>query len=157
MSTEAFDPYHRWLGIPPKHQPPDHYRLLGIERFESDAEVICDAADRQMMHVRTYQLGEYSSLSQKILNELAVARVCLLNPEKKAAYDEQLRARLASTAPSPPARVSCRTAVIVAPRSATPSPQKTGSVVPNFAENVGCVRRYCVARGYVEDALRDSH
>ncbi|MDY0169505.1 MAG: serine/threonine-protein kinase [Thermoguttaceae bacterium] len=35
--------------------------------------------------------------------------------------------------------------------------EMTNSVVPNFAENVGCVRRYCVARGYVEDALRDSH
>ena len=28
----AFDPYHKWLGIPPKQQPPDHYRLLGVER-----------------------------------------------------------------------------------------------------------------------------
>lgn len=36
---EAFDPYHRWLGIPPKHQPADHYRLLGIDRFEDDPEV----------------------------------------------------------------------------------------------------------------------
>lgn len=23
-----FDPYHKWLGIPPKDQPPNHYRLL---------------------------------------------------------------------------------------------------------------------------------
>ena len=35
--SEAFDPYYRWLGIPPGEQPPDHYRLLGIERFEADA------------------------------------------------------------------------------------------------------------------------
>ncbi len=92
--TTSFDPYHRWLSIPPKHQPPDHYRLLGIERFESDAEVIRDAADRQMVHVRSYQLGEYSALSQKVLNEIATARVCLLSPEKKAAYDERLREQL---------------------------------------------------------------
>ena len=38
--SEAFDPYHRWLGISPKDQPPDHYRLLGIEQFESDLRVI---------------------------------------------------------------------------------------------------------------------
>ena len=28
-----FDPYHRWLGIPPEEQPADHYRLLGIPRL----------------------------------------------------------------------------------------------------------------------------
>jgi hypothetical protein len=25
-----FDPYHRWLGIPPQEQPPNHYRLLAL-------------------------------------------------------------------------------------------------------------------------------
>ena len=35
-----FDPYHKWLGIPPKDQPPNHYRLLGLSLFESDPEVI---------------------------------------------------------------------------------------------------------------------
>jgi hypothetical protein len=48
----TFDPYHRWLGIPPKHQPPNHYRLLGLEPFENDMEVIRDAAERQIAHVR---------------------------------------------------------------------------------------------------------
>ena len=36
---ESFDPYHRWLGIPPREQPPNHYRLLGIDLFEADADV----------------------------------------------------------------------------------------------------------------------
>jgi hypothetical protein len=40
---QAFDPYHRWLGIPPKRQPANHYRLLGLELFETDPEVIRDA------------------------------------------------------------------------------------------------------------------
>jgi hypothetical protein len=84
------DPYHRWLGIPPKDRPANHYRLLGVERFESDPEVIRDAAEQRMAHVRTYQLGRYSDLSQRILNELAAAKACLLDPEKKAAYDRQL-------------------------------------------------------------------
>jgi hypothetical protein len=69
--SEAFDPYYRWLGISPKHQPPDHYQLLGVEQFESDPEVIRDAAAQRMAHSRTYQLGQHSELSQKILNELA--------------------------------------------------------------------------------------
>ncbi|NUQ62017.1 MAG: protein kinase [Pirellulales bacterium] len=82
-----FDPYHRWLGIAPEEQPPDHYRLLGIARFESDPEVVRDAAARQMAHVRTYHLGQHAELSQNLLNELGAAKACLLNPQKKAAYD----------------------------------------------------------------------
>ena len=41
----SFDPYHEWLGIRPEEHPVDHYRLLGIARFESDAAVISNAAD----------------------------------------------------------------------------------------------------------------
>ena len=35
-----FDPYYQWLAIPLKDQPPNHYRLLGVETFESNADVI---------------------------------------------------------------------------------------------------------------------
>lgn len=94
-----FDPYHQWLGIPPRDQPPNHYRLLGIELFEDDANVIQNAADRQTAHVRTFQMGKDSQVSQKILNEIARARVCLLQEDKKAAYDNDLEASL----PAPPA------------------------------------------------------
>ncbi|MDY0170460.1 MAG: formylglycine-generating enzyme family protein [Thermoguttaceae bacterium] len=121
---ESFDPYHRWLGIPPKHQPPDYYRLLGIEQFESDREVIRDGADRQMAHVRTYQLGECSALSQKILNELAGARACLLNSERKAAYDERLREQLAGqavVAPPEPLQPPIPPPVLIAPEAVAPS------------------------------------
>lgn len=91
---EEFDPYRKWLGIPSSEQPPNHYRLLGVGLFEDDADTIASAADRQMAHVRTFQTGPHSALSQKLLNELAAARVALLNEAKKAAYDEQLRAKL---------------------------------------------------------------
>ncbi|MDY0165855.1 MAG: formylglycine-generating enzyme family protein [Thermoguttaceae bacterium] len=92
---ESFDPYHKWLGIPPKDQPPNHYRLLGVELFESDPDVIDAAASKQMAYVRNCATGPHTDLSQKILNELAAARVCLLKREKKAAYDKKLRAELA--------------------------------------------------------------
>ena len=98
-----FDAYHKWLGIPPDEQPPDHYRLLGIRRFEDDPDVIAAAADQRMVHLRTYQLGAYSELSQRLLNEVATAKVCLLNPEKKAAYDERLRQELAPVEVGEPA------------------------------------------------------
>jgi hypothetical protein len=105
MSAE-FDPYRKWLGIPPDELPPDHYRLLGIARFEDDPDVIENAANRQMAHVRTFQSGRHGQFSQQILNELSAARICLLNADKKQAYDAHLRAQLAAAAPAPPAGVS---------------------------------------------------
>lgn len=104
--SAAFDPYHKWLGIPPEEQPADFYRLLTLAPFESDPEVIEGAADRQMAHVRTYQTGQHSAQSQKILNELAAAKLSLLHPQKKNAYDAELRRRSAAgrlTAASPTA------------------------------------------------------
>jgi hypothetical protein len=91
MAEDRFDPYHRWLGIPLKEQPPNHYRLLGLALFEESGDVIESAADRQMAHVRTHQTGKHAADSQKLLNEIAVARLTLLDAEKKAAYDAELR------------------------------------------------------------------
>lgn len=93
--SEKFDPYHKWLGIPAQDQPPNHYRLLGLELFESDPDVITTAADGRMAQVKRFQTGKYSALSQRLLNEIAAAKVCLLNPRQKADYDAQLRSQLA--------------------------------------------------------------
>lgn len=92
---DRFDPYHAWLGISAKDQPPHHYRLLGLEAFESDPNVIETAGDRQMAHVRKYQQGTHAAESQKLLNELSAAKLTLLVPEKKAAYDAELRRKQA--------------------------------------------------------------
>jgi hypothetical protein len=89
-----FDPYHRWLGIAPHDQPPHHYRLLGLSPFEADADVIDAASSKQMVYLRGCTTGPHAGLSQKLLNEVATARLCLLDPEKKKAYDEKLKASL---------------------------------------------------------------
>jgi formylglycine-generating enzyme required for sulfatase activity len=94
--SDSFDPYYTWLGIPPQQQPPNHYRLLGVELFETSLDVIEHAADRCMADLRTYQAGKHSAESQKLLNEVASAKVCLLNPQKKAAYDAALREKQAA-------------------------------------------------------------
>ncbi|MCH7728402.1 MAG: hypothetical protein IH991_18280 [Planctomycetes bacterium] len=96
-----FDPYHKWLAIPPEEQPPNHYRLLAVTVFESDPDVIDTAADTRMSQLRTYQTGKNAELSQKLLNEISSARVCLLNPNQRAAYDEQLRASLVESELTP--------------------------------------------------------
>jgi hypothetical protein len=96
---QEFDPYHRWLGIPAEEQPSDHYRLLGLVRFEEDREVIRDAAERQIGHVRRYGL-KHPDVSQRILNELAMAKAVLLDSDEKSRYDVQLR-RVSPLRPAP--------------------------------------------------------
>lgn len=91
---QKFDPYLQWLGIRDSQRPPNHYRLLGLEVFETDASVIAMSADRQMAHLRNFKTGPEADLAERLLNELSTARICLLKPERKAAYDAQLRALL---------------------------------------------------------------
>ena len=83
----TFDPYHLWLGIPPEDRPegraPNHYRLLGVSLFEDSLIVIQAASEQRMVYLRTFQIGQHAAESQKLLNEVATAKVCLLNPEKK--------------------------------------------------------------------------
>jgi formylglycine-generating enzyme required for sulfatase activity len=90
--TTPFDPYHRWLGIRPEEQPADHYRLLGLARFEDDVEVIRDAAERQIAHVRRYAAGDHAEDAKRILNELGGAKACLIVQDEKLAYDATLQA-----------------------------------------------------------------
>lgn len=96
MSAE-FDPYHKWLGIPPKLQPPNHYRLLGVELFESDLDVIEAAANQRMAYLQGLASGEHGELSQTLLNELALARVCLMDPDDKDVYDAELKHEIESS------------------------------------------------------------
>ena len=99
-ATERFDPYYTWLGIPPAEQPPNSYRLLGLQLFEANRPVIENAADRQMKHLRSFQIGARAADSQRLLNEVSAARIQLLDATRKASYDEQLRHTFASpTAP----------------------------------------------------------
>ncbi|MBM4072022.1 MAG: hypothetical protein FJ271_24315 [Planctomycetes bacterium] len=114
-----FDPYHKWLGIPPKDQPPNHYRLLGIDLFETDADVIDIAANKQMAYIQGCATGPHIALSQKLLNEIAAARLTLLNPSRKTAYDTALKARLQPG----PETSDVELVVLPASGSTTQSPQ----------------------------------
>jgi hypothetical protein len=93
---EAFDPYYTWLGIPPSEQPPHHYRLLGLALFESNQDVIDNAASRQSVHLRSCSTGPRAAFAQYLLNRVSAARVCLLDAGRKAEYDERLRIELSA-------------------------------------------------------------
>lgn len=86
-----FDPYRKWLSIPEEFRPPTHYQLLGISADERDLEVIDAAVLRQSAYVRNFQTGKYGADATRILNEIAVAKLCLLDPAKRAAYDAELK------------------------------------------------------------------
>jgi hypothetical protein len=96
-----FDPYHRWLAIPPGQRPPTYYQLLGVAPDENDAEVITEAALRQTSHVRTYQTGPHAAECTALLNEIGQARATLLNAAKRKEYDARLAAPPTSATPPP--------------------------------------------------------
>jgi len=128
-----FDPYYKWLGIPPKDQPPHHYRLLGIELYESDGDVIDAAANRLMAYLRDLSKGQAAEHSQRLLNEISKARICLLNDNKKTAYDAQLKKDLepVKRPPPPPPPVADGGAA-----SAPPVASSSAGVVPMMATPV---------------------
>jgi hypothetical protein len=92
--AEKFDPYYKWLGIPPKDQPPNFYRLLGIELYEPDLEVIAIAAEQRIRHVQSFQSGDYALISQKLQKKIISVRDYLLDPAKKEEYDTSLKLQL---------------------------------------------------------------
>jgi hypothetical protein len=135
MSVKSFDPYHKWLGIPPEEQPPNHYRLLGIRLFETDRDVISHAADQRMIHVRSFQAGKNAKSSQQILNALAAARICLLKADKKAEYDAELRTKLATAGELAPPAPPLEPASPPTFSPASPPPPPVGFSPPALAES----------------------
>jgi hypothetical protein len=85
-----FDPYHKWLAIPPGRRPPTHYQLLGVAPEEKDLEIIEEAALGRTAHLRTYQSGEHAAECAKLLNEIAQAVLVLRDPSKRKEYDAEL-------------------------------------------------------------------
>ena len=133
-----FDPYHRWLGIPPDERPISKYRLLALGDFEGDRDVITLAAERQTVFLRTMQAGEHANLVAQLLNEVSQARVTLLDPDKKSDYDAQLRnertSKEAEPAAGPPPVVQPTVPVVNLP---TPPRRRTASnIEPKYQQSI---------------------
>jgi hypothetical protein len=84
------DVYKDWLGIPDGPRPPDQYELLRLVRFEDSTDKVRANYKKLNAHVRKYATGQYSVISQNLLNELAKSMLCLTDPERKREYDESL-------------------------------------------------------------------
>lgn len=83
------DLYTAWLGIAAGPRPPDHYALLGLERFEKDPEKVRAAARERMKQVRARCL-KFPKEGTQLLNEIAAAQVCLLDEKAREGYDQSL-------------------------------------------------------------------
>lgn len=126
--ADGFNPYYKWLGIPLNELPANHYRLLGVSLFEADEDVISNAADRQMAHLRSFQRGKHADDCQRLLNEIAAAKKTLLNAQKRANYDVALRSQTAQPAVTiPPAAAAIPQAQPLPPVSASAPPPRAAA------------------------------
>src|ERR1051325_196778 len=79
-----------WLGLSPKDGwPPDHYRLLGLQRGESDVAKIEEHVHQRLDTVRHYQMMHPEEATEA-MNRLAQAFVCLTDPAAKRDYDTKV-------------------------------------------------------------------
>jgi hypothetical protein len=90
MPSQEIDVYKEWLGIKDAARPLNHYQLLRLKQFEDDSGKVRENYRKMNAHVRKYAAGEYGPLSQKLLNELAKAMLCLTDARRKAEYDATL-------------------------------------------------------------------
>ena len=128
MNDGDFDPYRKWLGIHLKDQPPNHYRILGLEVFEDDPDVIDAHANKQMAYLHGFATGPHGDLAEQLLNEIAKARLCLLHVDAKQAYDAQLRASLSSGHPRAARKVRSRPQKPVAKKNLDATANRSNSL-----------------------------
>ena len=126
-----FNAYSEWLDIPADKPSPNHYELLGVMQFESDLAAIGSAlADRQAI-LQSVADGPHSECAEQLLTELDAAVECLLDPDAKTAYDQQLlEARFFTTPPPAPKKSDPKPAASQAPVAETPVESKVPVSVP---------------------------
>jgi hypothetical protein len=91
MIAPRFDPYQQWLRLPATSMPVNHYQLLGIPLWTTDADAIVAAAEHRAKRVISLADPEHAPIALRVLAEIALARQCLLTPQSKARYDRRLR------------------------------------------------------------------
>ncbi|MDR2763097.1 MAG: hypothetical protein LBB88_10875 [Planctomycetaceae bacterium] len=90
MAKVPIDVYRDWLKIEASNRPVDFYQLLKLARFEDNTDKIRHNYRVLNAHVRKFASGDYIMESQKLLNELAKAMLCLTDSARKLEYDISL-------------------------------------------------------------------
>ncbi|MDP6543011.1 MAG: SUMF1/EgtB/PvdO family nonheme iron enzyme [Phycisphaerae bacterium] len=99
----AEDRYSQWLGIEEGARPPDHYTLLGIARFCDDTDLIDTAAHQRLDLLDRYSLAgsrQSRDTCQQMMNEVARARVVLMNTQRREEYNRQLAGQIIDEPPA---------------------------------------------------------
>ena len=91
QSPDELDPYDL-LEIPAEFRPPTHYQLLGVDDFETDLDLIAQAAKQRGAYLHQIAAGSHRKAVQQLMGEIAIARRTLLSDQSKAEYDQQLAA-----------------------------------------------------------------
>lgn len=97
--SQGFNAYREWLGIASQSDIPSYYELLGLRPLEPDTAQIEAAYQRQSARLTAQLSSGQADVAQRLLGEIAEARLTLLTPTAKRAYDTALAATIASTAP----------------------------------------------------------
>lgn len=137
----AFDPLHKWLGIPESEQPPHHYRLLGIPLFEDDPEVIDAAAYKHLAYLHEMTNGPNAEEAEELSNLIATARICLCHEGKKAKYDRKLRREMGSESANPASSAIVALSKPMATPSANSQPGHPAAH-PHSTQNSGWMLRH---------------
>jgi len=90
-AVQKSDPYRAWLNVRETHRPLNAYQLLGLPPLESNPEKIRSAASRQRAALDTHRGEAHTAAWRRVRSELEEAAGTLLDPDRKAAYDERLQ------------------------------------------------------------------
>ncbi len=96
-SSTDDDAYVRFLDLPPGPRPPHHYALLELELFCSQPERIENAVQKLFRRIKPYEYNadrKTREQIQDVMNQIATARVVLMDARAKDAYDRDLAERL---------------------------------------------------------------
>ena len=86
-----FDPYNKWLGIPPGKWMPNHFELLGLSIDEEDPSVIELAIKRQRDFMKGMRGGKFPELVNQILIQIQDAEITLLEPDSRRLYVREIK------------------------------------------------------------------
>ncbi|QEG01353.1 hypothetical protein Mal15_54290 [Stieleria maiorica] len=109
LTSRQYRCYVQWLRIPVQECPPDHYRLLDLNSFESDTDRIRTAGIKRRRQIAQLAKAEEQKDAEAFVRHLSKVVSELLDPETKRRYDHRLSQRrsaaepaVASIQPQPP-------------------------------------------------------